>query len=239
MEKLAESPFYSNTKMVYAISGVFVASEIINRLPWEIYRRIGKDRNLHFQLWKFTDKYEYPAKLSFFFLVMVGVILFYRPLRQIFCHPTPSGIKRTILKNLALGLAGGLIAYVMVIPLLLDYSNPEPDQVAYLINGAYSLSHLSLLTLLMLVVLIPISTEIVFRGIFLKVLLEHASGAASILGSSLLFAVFWSGGLEFGVILGFISGILFYRTRHLIASMTAHVMFRCLCLLFLLNHATQ
>jgi membrane protease YdiL (CAAX protease family) len=91
------------------------------------------------------------------------------------------------------------------------------------IADAYGVSLGSTLMILLLALALPIVTEVVFRGIVLRSLARIVSVPASVVASTMLFALWypvlgWYGSVALGVI----SAILYVRTRTLTASIVAN-----------------
>ena len=166
-----------------------------------------------------------PLAASLFCLVQLSVILsFFRSPGQMFDFrvDVPS-LSRSVFGNVRLGFFAGLVALLATLPTFLGNHRPS-DAVMFLANHFYSASGLGLL--LLQVLLIPVAAEIFFHGILLRQLLESISVVSSLIVSTLLFTLSW---LAFNLIaaaaLGLAAGVVFYRTRSVLACVVANVSF--------------
>jgi membrane protease YdiL (CAAX protease family) len=80
--------------------------------------------------------------------------------------------------------------------------------------------------LVFFIIILAVSSEVVYRGVVFRTLADYVSTPAAVFGSCMLFA-FICPVLNFpiAIILGGASAILYYRTRNLLASITANAIF--------------
>lgn len=213
------------TKLVYAAlfliatSVLFYVLEIGFLIP-DYYRhlttrRFGSLQNVEAYL---------PLTQSLFFLVqMLVVISFFRPLKQMFDVRALLPLNRSVFRNITFGFSAGLIALLATLPIFLGVHRPS-ETVVFLANHFYSASGLGLA--LLLVALLPVAAEILFHGILLGKLLDNISVVAALVASTLLFTLSWSAfNVIAGAALGLAAGILFYRTRSVLACVVANASF--------------
>jgi membrane protease YdiL (CAAX protease family) len=128
-----------------------------------------------------------------------------------------------------LGLLTGLGASLIASPL--PTGGPHGGigtaavQIADIIDHGNS-TLLMLLVNLALVLLIAVCTEVLFRGILFRALTEHATLPASLIASCLVCYMVWPiyNPLA-GVLLGVASAVLFFRTRAIVSSVVANIVF--------------
>jgi membrane protease YdiL (CAAX protease family) len=166
-----------------------------------------------------------PLTQGLFSLIQLTFALaFFRPLvKQMFAFRGVPPLNRSA-RNILLGVSTGLIALLATaFPNLLGNRQPS-ETVTFLANHFYSVSGLGLA--LLLVFMLPVTAEIFFRGIFLSQLLENISVVSAIVVSTLLFLLSWPAfNLIAAAALGLAAGILFYRTRSMLACVVANVSF--------------
>lgn len=218
-----EAPSRAFDKLIYVISAAIVAYGIFLRVGanylLEVFRNPHMERTANI-----VSQYVYPATLLLFLLITLGVVLVYRPIGALLIW-TP--ITRTDhgghTRNISYGILGGLICCGVAVPLILLRGGLRARSLFKIFADAYGMSAGSILMLLLLVVALPIVSEMVFRGVVLRTLAEYVSVPAAIVASSLLFAYWWPV-LDWyeAIVLGFVSAILYYRTRSLTASIIAN-----------------
>ena len=122
----------------------------------------------------------------------------------------------TSLKPVFWGALIGFIVCVSMLPLILLF-DINIQLVHLLLDDPVSLQSVLLLCLLGL--LIPVATEIVFRGIILDVLMRRTNAPVAVIVSSLLFAFVWvplDAGAAF--LLGLACALLYRRFNSLVPS---------------------
>lgn len=161
-----------------------------------------------------------PAQSLFSVLqLLVLLVVFHPHVREMFEF---RGVPRAV-GNILLGISAGVIALSATLPSFLG-SHQASGNVLFLANHFYSASGLGLA--LLLVFLLPVASEIFFRGIFLRQLLESISAVSAVIVSTLLFVLSWPAfNLIAGAALGLAAGILFYRTRSVLACIVANASF--------------
>lgn len=145
--------------------------------------------------------------------LLIVVVLFFRPLRQIFvCLPnenTSSG-GLPLLRDMQRGVLGGMIGLLVTVPIFLREKSSQ--LVTFLANHLYGAG--GLILLIVLIFLLPIVIEGFFRGILLRRLLDEMSAPAALILATVLFMLYWPFfGLFAGATVGLVTGIVFYRTK--------------------------
>ena len=80
--------------------------------------------------------------------------------------------------------------------------------------------------LVFFIIILAVSSEVVYRGVVFRTLVAYAGTPAAVLGSCMLFAfIFPVLSFPSAIILGGTSAILYYRTRNLLTSITANAIF--------------
>lgn len=119
----------------------------------------------------------------------------------------------------AWGFSTGLVVWAVSLPLLkFDRHSDLTD----LIMADFFHPRIILVAILF-VILLPVSTEIVFRGIVLKSFLQSSNLVPAVLLNAIIFAVVWP---MFNVITGFLLGLatafLYHRFRSVISAVVAN-----------------
>ena len=140
------------------------------------------------------------------------------------------GLRLPKVTGFALGVAGGLAAS-LIVTLLVNglrlQSSYDLQYEHYILSQATGLTAAALL--LAFVFFAPIVEEIIFRGIVLESLAKVTSGAIAVVVSAVIFAgIHWAGGV--GQIIstfigGLILGWLYLRTRSIVPSSVAHIIY--------------
>lgn len=139
---------------------------------------------------------------------------------------TPFGVHRTSWRWLAVGVGGGLVAFVLarLATLLVTLVvGPTADiQEIYTDTGAAGPVSL-VLTLLFIAVLTPIGEEVLFRGVVANALLRYGK-IAGVLGSAIVFAAVHGPNLAVvtALIVGLINAELFRRSRSIWPGVVVH-----------------
>jgi|SRR5579859_5488453 len=193
-------------------------------------------RSHKFGLLRNLDEYS-PFSESLFCTIQLFVILFFfRPAKNALLQHVSGNLPRhRAVANIHLGLITGIITFLAVSPAL--FWEPTPSALA-----AFFLDHLITIPgtsfIAILVILLPILSEAFFRAVFLARLLESTTFIPSLIISTLLFAWTWQ---VFNpivtIILGLACGILFFRTRSLVACIVANGVLTLSCLGFLVCRA--
>jgi membrane protease YdiL (CAAX protease family) len=210
------------SKLIYVISVAIVAYgislHVANGRFLELLRRHDLGGAIA------AGRYSLPATFLIFLLIMVAVILAYRPVGQIFTW-SPSARKSadTRATNIGYGIAGGLACFAVTVPIMWLRGGARAGFVSSTIVGIYGVSEVGALMLVLLAVALPIASEMVFRGVVLRTLSEYVSIPAAIVASAVLFAYCWPV-LDWyeSIIPGMICGLLYHRTRTLTASIIAN-----------------
>jgi len=119
----------------------------------------------------------------------------------------------TSFKPLLWGVLTGVLIYLAAFPFILWFDK-DVQFVRLLSDDIFSLRTLLLVCLLW--VIVPVVTEIVFRGIIFDILKKELGLVAALIASSLLFAYVWSlfdSGTA--LLLGLASGFLYHRFHQL------------------------
>lgn len=178
---------------------------------------------------------------SLFYLMqlLIVVVLFFRPLRQIL-GPLPdentSGGGLLVPRNMQWGALGGMIGLLVTVPIFLREKSSQLG--SFLANHLYGAD--GLLLLVVLIFLLPIVVEGFFRGIVLRRLLDKLSAPSAVILATVLFTLYWPFfGFFAGAIVGMVTGIVFYRTKSVPACITANSTFTFGAIVLLVWRAVQ
>lgn len=203
----------SLTKLIY----VLLAAMVAHICALALYRHFVISVETQSMKWGMLVKSYYSASLWLAVLIMVGTIF-----ASGRATPYPRGPRRVLFSNVLLGLAGGTAAFLLSIPIFIR-GDPAAKFGAQLLIQVVGLSPAAVFMFFVLLVVLPITTEVVFCAITLMTLCKYMSVTAAVIGSSLLFAYFWPvfNSLT-GVVLGLIGAVLYYRTKSLTAPIVAN-----------------
>jgi len=171
------------------------------------------------------------ATVFVYIIALVVAIGFFRPIRNLFHWDrelTRVGWP-SISKQLLWGVVGGLLVSLLSAPLPITHQYTQIADVADYLSGSNS-AYLFVPIFTLLIVAVSICTELFFRGIVLRTLTEYTNLLPSIIASCLLSAYLWSFNRPSitAVILGAVTGILFYKTRFLLSSIATTAVFLCI-----------
>ena len=210
------------TKLVY----VLCAAIVIQTSMLSIYDRLITSSDIvhqHFAQWEKLVKDYYCVSIILTVLITIGAILvfYYSRGKGVNWRGMVAANGNRQMRNLALGLGGGALAFVLSLPLLAR-GDPAAKLGARLLLQSIGLSWGSVLVLLAAVLLLPVTIEILVCSITFDTLTHFASVPAAVIASSLLFAFLWPMlNSTVAAILGAISALLYYRTRSLTAPIVA------------------
>jgi membrane protease YdiL (CAAX protease family) len=171
--------------------------------------------------WNFLVQYFDSAMAVVFLAGLIVVIFCYRvgPLRMTLRE---MGLTFSVprLRELLWGFLAGSLAYAASLPILLRLD--QHSGLTGLIIGNFYHPAIILFVILF-AILLPISSEIVFRGIIFKTLSESSSVVPAVLLSAFVFALVWP---IYDSIVGFLLGIatalLYHRFRNVFPAIVAN-----------------
>lgn len=178
--------------------------------------------------WTFLVQYVDSAMAVVFLAGLIVVIFCYRigPLRMTL---RDMGLTFSVprLKELLWGFLAGFLAYAASLPILLRLD--RHGGLADLIVGNFY--HLAIILVLVLfAILLPTSSEIVFRGIIFKAFLESSSVIPAVLLSAFAFALVWPiFNPIIGLLLGFATALLYHRFRNVFPAIVANAVLTIAC----------
>ncbi len=200
------------TRLVFALAGPGVAYFIASMLLSHSLARGIKSGQFGL-----IFRVGYPGLLIIYTLAMLAAILSYGPRRASFRWEKDEECRSTHrLLSIGLGIAGGLACCAIAVPVMLT----QNEGIILAINPVVSIH--GLLQLFLLVIAIPFTSEIVFRGMVFRRLAEHMTLSAAVIASTALFMMWWPVlGWYAAASLGLVSAGLFRKTGTLTASITA------------------
>jgi membrane protease YdiL (CAAX protease family) len=207
---------FSLTRMIYAVCSAIILLKAVEFSGWFLLRRAQSIPWSLFGFW-------YRATCLLFALTMLAVTFPYHPKSEIFRWSRPTDRPTGIFRSIGLGLVAGVAALALASPIFWLVGS-RTEFIPSLIADA--LSPLRVSELVFFITIVAVSSEVVYRGVVFRTLVDYASTPAAVLGSCMLFA-FICPVLSFpsAIILGGASAILYYRTRNLLASITANAIF--------------
>ena len=209
---------FSLTRMIYSVCIAIILYKVVEFSGWFLLRRA---QSIPWGLTVFG--FWYRATCLLFALTMLAVTLPYHPKSEIFRWSQPTDRPMGIFRSIGLGLAGGVAALAFASPIFWLVGS-RTEFIPSLIADA--LSPLRVFELVFFTIILAVSSEVVYRGVVFRTLVDYASIPAAVLGSCMLFAfIFPVLSFPSAIILGGTSAILYYRTRNLLASITANAIF--------------
>lgn len=164
------------------------------------------------------------------YIVIVSLALcFFGPVVVSYSRNVIAGRIYLNLRVAFLGLLTGLGASLIVSPLPTGGPHNGIGTAAIQIAEVIDHGNSTLLILfvdLALILLVAGCTEVLFRGILFRALTEHATLLASLIASCLVCYMVWPiyNPLA-GILFGIASAVLFYRTRAIVSSIVANMVF--------------
>ena len=182
--------------------------------------------------WLSVSAYSVLAE-SIYSAQLAIILAFFRPVRDIFPADVAKGISTlTLFRKVGLGFSTGLVAFLAAVPIFLR-TDRASILASFLVNHFYSGSNAVLV--IVLVLLLPVLSEMFFRGLLFRVLLQNMSAAASTMVSALLFTLYFPALNWIALsILGLLNSFLFYRTRSVLACIVANSFFMLGVIVFLI-----
>lgn len=182
-----------------------------------------------FALLRTVEEYLPPAQSLFFFVQLVLILLFFHPLGLMTDFRTLQRPNRSVFRNISLGLLAGSTPLLATLPTFFGNHGPS-EIVMFLANHLYNGSVIGLV--LLLVFLLPFAEAIFFYGILLRSLLESISVVSALIFSTLVFMLSWPTFISWptfnlitGATLGLATGIVFRRTKSVLACAIANASF--------------
>jgi membrane protease YdiL (CAAX protease family) len=157
---------------------------------------------------------------SLFSLTQLTVLmLFFRPLGTAIAFRSSENPTNRPIAHVGLGFLAGLVTFLVGASF---FGGPQSSTLGtFLANHFFSFS--TVLLVVLVAVLLPVASEIFFRGIFFTKLLESMPLVPTLILSTALFTWAWPMFNSIAAIaLGFLSGILYYRTRSILACIVAN-----------------
>lgn len=131
------------------------------------------------------------------------------------------------LKELLWGFLAGFLTYMASLPILLRHDQNR-GLTDLIISDFYHPE--IILVLVLFAILLPTSSEIVYRGIIFKAFLERASVVSAVLLSAFTFALVWPiFNPIIGLLLGFVTALLYHRFRNVLPAIVANAVLTIAC----------
>jgi len=180
----------------------------------------------------FLIRWAFPVAMTFIALELVVVLYFYRPLRDILKLSSEERPEKWNGRKIVIGIAGGACAFIVSVPLLL-ISKSNQSIVREMLSCPICLG--AILQLGLLLIVLPVLSELVFRGVVFNTIERVSSVWPATIGSSLLFACVWPVlNPSVAIVLGIASALVFYKTRVVMSCMLTNATLTILAEAFLL-----
>jgi membrane protease YdiL (CAAX protease family) len=182
--------------------------------------------------WTRTIRYLDTASAIFVVLQMIFVGVAYRLGHNTIELRALGGLqKSSSLKPSLVGLVSGVAVYLLALPLLLRL-DADVQFVPLILNNPFGIQSAAILILF--IGILPIATEIGFRGIIFQTMQELTGVGAAVVVSSLLFAYVWSVfNPGTALLLGLATALLYRRYRQLMPAVVANATLTVLSILTL------
>jgi membrane protease YdiL (CAAX protease family) len=209
------------TRLVYAVL-LLVATNALFYFLMLNYSMGLMTRN-QFTLARTIEEYLSAARLIFFFMQLLLTLFFLRPIGMMFGSgavlrrsPSPFG-------KVCLGVSAGFVAILVATPGLIGIFRTSGTAI-FLADHLSAVSGIGLM--LVLVVLLPILQAVFFQGILLRQLLQSISLLSAHIVSTLVFMLCWPAfNMIAGAALGMAAGIVFWRTKSILACAVTNSIF--------------
>lgn len=177
-----------------------------------------------FNLLRDMDEYSPLTWATFSLVEFAAALLFPRSIKSVHSPAPPDArAECKFLPAIVLGLMTGLVALSIAVPMLL-WGQRRSALATFLLDHLYGFAGLALLVVIL--ILLPVAAEILFRGIFLARLLEITTIGPALILTSLLFAWTWQVlNPAAAIVVSVGSGFLFYRTRSILSCAVANCVF--------------
>jgi membrane protease YdiL (CAAX protease family) len=198
---------FSLTKLTYIFCSVSLFSNVVGEFCQFLLTRRGST-----YIWAISNSYTLIV-LAFLVAMCVSIAIYgpakiFLPL-QFTIRPENHKTSRMLIV--------GLLACIALCAAFLTQSTSNIGTRFVQQSASYPSSMSVILKIILVFLLVPLVSEVFFRGIVLRTLAEHLSAPAAILCSSLLFAHFWPFfNWYWAISLGVITSILYYCQRSLI-----------------------
>jgi len=166
----------------------------------------------------------YPLRALFVFTEMLVVFLVFWPFPRLL---QTSGLeiarRHRVGSDIVLGVACGFIAFVTMVPFL--WGTRATPFIGALINRNQQLGLKEVSEIILIGLLMPIATEIIFRAVVQSTLSTHMTPWAAIILSAILGAGLWSFySLPYSIVLGLVCGALLWWRKALLPAIVADMM---------------
>jgi membrane protease YdiL (CAAX protease family) len=230
-QSLPDKPRKPLTTLVYAVLILAITTTLYVSLS------IQYDRHLissgQFGRLRATNDYSVLADSLFYLFQMVVALMFFRPLSSIFAgERNETSNRHHALRDIGWGVLGGILALVVGEATSLPGKDGSVGLGAFLVGHLYSVT--GMLMLVVLIFLLPIVSEGLFRGVLLRRLVQSMSPIAAVIVAALVFMFFWPTFTRIaGLAVGLVAGILFYRTKSILPCIVANCTFTIGAVVFL------
>ena len=204
------------SKLIWSICLLILSTWILNRVASSLLFNVARRGDVSFWPSLIVRQTLLIAMIVLSVQLLV-VLYFYRPLKDFLTLPSIGGTEKCTLRAFVIGICGGVCSFIVSIPFLFF---DEPIHIIAHDLFSWPLSPSLVCQVILLLVVLPILTELVFCGVVFRSLRDASSLWPAAIGSSLLFACVWPVPDTFvTIILGIASAIVFQKTRTLISSM--------------------
>jgi len=204
----------------YLVITTFVCHVLVNAAS-------GKLLHKNFPAWNKLASLTPSIYLLTYLIQLTLILLLLKRQRR---HSDAKPVKAPAIIDSFYGFVVGLAAFAVSLPILF-WGDPYAVFWWRVIDAPFAAS--SVLTGIALVIVVPIITEVVFRGILLESFLSYSNVAMALLASSLLFAFVWPFTNPIvSTLLGLSMGLLYRRSRSRIPSTIAMLAFMASFLLY-------
>jgi membrane protease YdiL (CAAX protease family) len=178
--------------------------------------------------WTFLVQYVDSGMAVIFLAELIIVVCCFRlgPLRMTL---RDMGLTFSVprLKELLWGFLAGFLAYAASLPILLRLER-HSGLTGLIIGNFYHPA--IILVVVLFAILLPVSSEIVFRGIIFKAFLESSSVVPAVLLTAFAFALVWPiYNSIIGLLLGIATALLSQRFRNVIPAIVANAVLTIAC----------
>jgi membrane protease YdiL (CAAX protease family) len=186
--------------------------------------------------WTILVDYDETARALFFILESI-LIVAYLVLRRGANISVTSWFRRVPLRELVIGVVAAIPIFLLSLPALLRL-DAHSGFVSLVTSQLFS-TH-TILVLILIVGVMPLTTECLYRGVVFQGLSKGATLPAAVVTSSFVFAATWPVYNPIvGILLGIASAVLFNRSKSILPGLLTNLLVTILCLLALVLAALK
>lgn len=223
----------SIAKALYASIFLLLAGDLFGRVTDRYLDHLGQ---LKIGQWTLLVGYEGVAKCLFLLIELTLILVLFGSVKG-GRSSLKSCFRKVPTREIILAILAAIATTLISLPFLLKL-NAYSGFVSLLTSRFFSLQ--SFLLLILIVVMLPIATELVYRAVIFRGLADGTTATSAVIVSSFVFASTWPVYTPaVGTALGVTTALLFKRSQSLVPSLVANVLVSLLCLVILMLYSLK